>query len=104
VHVAVILRTAPTSSNTGKAIVCDAQAASCVSDMFRAGWRHCASGGMWEWALGGRTVAGVVGGVECSDGEELGAYSAAVWLCVTLMQTCVWCLRAAGLHCASACV
>ncbi len=49
-------------------------------------------------------MAGVVGGVECSDGEEQCACSAAVWLCVTLMQTRVWCLCAVGRHCASACV
>jgi hypothetical protein len=36
----------------------------------RAEWRYCASVGMCEWALGRRTVAGVVGGVERSDGEE----------------------------------
>jgi hypothetical protein len=34
-------------------------------------------------------VAGVAGGVECSDGENRGAYYAAVWLCAMLMQTCV---------------
>ncbi len=56
---------------------------SCVSDMFLAVWLHCASGRMWEWALGGRTVAGVVGGVECSDGEEHCMYNAAVRLWVT---------------------
>jgi hypothetical protein len=49
-------------------------------------------------------VAGVVGGVECSDRENRGMYNAAVWLCVMLMQTRVWYLCAVGQHCASVCV
>ncbi len=49
---------------------------------------HCASGCMWGRALGGRTVAGVVGGVECSDGEDQGMYSAAVWLCDADADAC----------------
>jgi hypothetical protein len=43
----------------------------------RAEWRYCASVGMREWARGRRTVAGVVGGVECGDGEEQCAHGAA---------------------------
>ncbi len=43
-------------------------------------------------------MAGVVGGVECSDGDEGGVENAAVWLCATLLRTCVWCLRAVWQH------
>jgi hypothetical protein len=46
-------------------------------------------------------VAGVVGGVECSDGEEQGMCSVGVWLCVMLTQTRVCCLRTERINCAS---
>ncbi len=89
-------------SNAGDAIVCDSGFR--VSDMFLAGCLHCASVRVLEWALEGRTMAGVVGGVECSDGEGPCAYNVTVRLCVVLMQTRVWCLRAVWQHCASVCV
>jgi hypothetical protein len=66
-----------------------------------AGWQNCASSRVCERTLGGRSVAGVVGGVECGDGENRGLYNAAVWLCVMLMQTPVCCSLAVWLHCAS---
>jgi hypothetical protein len=51
-------------------------AAVCDDDALRAGWQHCTPSSVLEWALGGRTVAGVVCGFECSDGEGLCAYDA----------------------------
>ncbi len=41
-------------------------------------------------------MVGVVGGVECSDGERQCMNNAAVWLYVTLMQTCVRCFVQLG--------
>jgi hypothetical protein len=51
--------------------------------------KHCASVCVLGRTVGGRTVAGVVGGVECSDGEERGVCHASVWLCDADADACV---------------
>jgi hypothetical protein len=68
-------------SNVGNAIVCDG---SSVSNVFHAGWLHCASVRVLERVHRGCEVAGIVGGVECSDGEGQCAYNVTVWLCVAV--------------------
>ncbi len=53
----------------------------------RAAWRHSAHNSVHTRPPGDRTVARVVGGVECSDGKEQCAYSDAVDIVLRVLES-----------------